>query len=220
MKTIDAIVLGRAAKHLWREMRKRRYVLMNPASSAYMILPHLYLSREVRSQIVMEEIAEGREVWTEMPTTIDGQETKIPACRRWGAILLGERMIVLDQYPLQELKSINLSPPDAGRTDGILALAKPITAERKIIAKYRVTSTSGTRISFAPVQRQHPLGDGTVTDLADIHVNLNDKLREDFGNMNVGDEKEFSLTVTVLVGYQMSPASANGATQRQNGADS
>jgi len=135
MKTIDGVVLGPAAKHLWREMRKRRYVLMNPARSAYMMLPHLNLSREIRARIVMEEIADGRQVWSEMATTIDRQETKILACRQWGAILLGERMIVLDHYPLQELTSINLPRVDAARTEGMLEGVQPITEERKITTK-------------------------------------------------------------------------------------
>ena len=81
--------------------------------------------------------------------------------------------------------------------------AESITEEKKITAKYRVTKKEGdSRMSFAPVQRVHQLDTGALTELVDIHFNLNHKLRQDFGEMNVGDEKEFSLTVRVLTGYR------------------
>jgi hypothetical protein len=199
MKTIDRAVLGPAAKYLWREMRKRRYELLNPASAAYMLLPHMNLSPKIRERVIMEEMAEGRGVWSELTTTINGQDTRLSACREWGAILLGGRLIVLDHYPLQELKSIGIPPAEA---TGRLVGAEPITEERKITAKYRVTTKGDSRISFAPVQRVHQLDKHTLTELVDVHFNLDGKVRRDFGEMNVGDEKEFSLTVTVLVGYR------------------
>ena len=113
MKKIDREVVGPATKYLWREMRTRRYSLMNPAKAAYMLLPYLNLSKDVRAQVIMEEIAEGREVWSEMSTTIDGHEARIPVCKEWGAILVGDRLIVLDHYPLQQLSSIRLKHSDA-----------------------------------------------------------------------------------------------------------
>jgi hypothetical protein len=57
------------------------------------------------------------------------------------------------------------------------------------------------------VQRVHQLDTGALTELVDIDINLNDKLRQDFGKMNVGDEKEFSLTVKVLIGLLLVPSS-------------
>jgi hypothetical protein len=48
-------------------------------------------------------------------------------------------------------------------------------------------------MSFAPVQRVHQLDTGELTELVDIHFNLNDKLRQDFGRMKVGDERSFRL---------------------------
>jgi hypothetical protein len=204
MKTIDGIVLGPAAKYLWREMRKKRYQLMAPASAVYMMLPYMNLSPEIRQRVIMEEMAAGRQVWSEMTTTINGQETKVSACREWGALLLGVRMIVLDQYPLQQLNSINVPRVDAAAMAGQLVETEPVTEQRKITAKYRVTKKEGdSRISFAPVQRVHQLDTGAVTELFDINFNLNDKLRQDFGEMNVGDEKEFSMIVTVLTGYRL-----------------
>ncbi len=44
---------------------------------------------------------------------------------------------------------------------------------------------------------------GAVTEFADIQINLDDKLRQDFGDMKVGDEKEFSLVLTVWKGYRL-----------------
>jgi hypothetical protein len=202
MKTIDGVVWGPAAKHLWREMRKKRYELMYPASGLYRVLPYLNLSREIREQIVMDEIDEGRHVWSDITATIDGQETKIPACRQWGALLLGGRMIVLDHYPLVELTSIQMAPADSARTEEMSAGREPITAERKITAKYRVTKREDSRMSFAPVQREYQLDNGAVTELVDIDINLDDKLRTELCKMNVGDETDFSLTVNVLIGFQ------------------
>jgi hypothetical protein len=149
----------------------------------------------------MEEMADGRQVWSDMTATINGQESKVSACRQWGGFLLGGRMIVLDHYPLQAL-NIQIPPADAGGAAGDLVEAEPITEEKKITAKYRVMKTGDSRISFAPVQRVQQLDTGALTELVDIEINLNDKLRQDFGKMNVGDEKEFSLTVKVLIGFQ------------------
>ena len=143
----------------------------------------------------MEEMAEGRQVWSDMTATLNGQEIRVSACREWGAFLLGGRMTVLDHYPLQAL-NIQISPADAAGTAGELVAAELITEEKTITAKYRVTKREGDRrMSFAPVQRVHQLDTGALTELVDIHFNLNDKLRQDFGGMNVGDENEFSLNV-------------------------
>ncbi len=211
MKKIDCIVLGPAAKYLWREMRKKRYQLMNPPSAAYMLIPYMNLSKEIRQKVIMEEMAEGRQVWSEMTTTINGQETRVSACREWGAFLLGGRVIVLDHYPLQTL-NIEIPTADAAGTAELVE-AEPITAEKMITAKYRVTKKDGdNRMSFAPVQRVHQLDTGALTELVDIHFNLNDKLRQDFGEMNVGDEKEFSLTVRVLTGYRPTQQDMPSAT--------
>ena len=55
-------------------------------------------------------------------------------------------------------------------------------------------------MSWAPVQRVHRLDTGELTELPDIHLDLNDKLRQDFGDMNIGEENEFSVTLRVLTG--------------------
>ena len=126
MKTIDGIVLGPAGKYLWREMRKKRNQLMAPASAMYMMLPYMNLSPEIRQRVIIEEMAAGRHVWSEMTTTINGQETKVSVCREWGALLLPGRIIVLDQYPLQQLNSINVPSVDP-ETAAALAQAEPVT---------------------------------------------------------------------------------------------
>ena len=52
------------------------------------------------------------------------------------------------------------------------------------------------------LQRVHPLDGGAVTELVDFTFSLDDKMRQDFGDMKVGDEKEFSFVVTVLAGFR------------------
>jgi hypothetical protein len=209
MKTIDVIVLGPAGKYLWREMRKKRDQLMAPASAMYMMLPCMNLSPEIRQRVIMEEMAEGRQVWSEMTTTINGQETRVSVCREWGAFLLLGGMVVLPHYPLQGL-NIEIPPAEAAVT-AALAEAEAITEEKTITAKYRVTNKEGeTRMSFAPVQRVHQLDTGALTELVDIHFNLNDKLRQDFGKMKIGDEREFTLGVRVLTGYRPRPQDSVG----------
>jgi hypothetical protein len=146
-------------------------------------------------------MAEGREVWSDMPATINAEHVTVSACREWGAFLLAGRMIVLPHYPLQSLNDIQIPVPDAA-TAAVLTQAEPITDEKKITAKYRVTQKDGDRrISFTPVQRVHRLDTGELTELVDIHLNLSDKLRQDFGAMKIGDEREFSMTVQVLAGF-------------------
>jgi hypothetical protein len=205
MKRIDRIVLGSAAKYLWPEMRKRRYQLMNPASAVYMLLPHLNLSPAIRGKVIVEEMAEGREVWSDMPATLNGAHVTVSACQPWGAFLLGGRMTVLDHYPLQSL-DIKIPAAEVPPADGEPADAPElITEERTITAKYRVTKKDGDNsLSFAPVRRVHQLEAGSVTELTDIHLNLNEQLKQDFGEMNIGDEKEFTLTVRIVTGFRPS----------------
>ena len=113
MKRIDRKVIGPAAKYLWPEMRKRRYKLMNPAKAAYLMLPYLNLMPDVRRAVILEEMDEGRAVWSNMTSTINGVEVTVSTCREWGAFLLGGQLIVLDQYPLQALNSIEVPSGEA-----------------------------------------------------------------------------------------------------------
>ncbi len=200
MKKIDRIVLGPAARFLWAEMRKRRYQILAPPCAAYMLVPVLPLSPETRQQVILEEMAEGRKVWSDMPATINGKQVTVSACREWGAFMFGGRMIVLPQYPLQKLEvefSILVSAAAPTGTQG-----DPI-AEREITAKYRVKAKEGDkRISFSPVSPVSRLETGEITELVDFHIDLNDTTRASFAQLNVGDEKEFTLGVRILKGYR------------------
>jgi hypothetical protein len=200
MKKIDRLALGPSAPFLWREMRERRYSIMNPPSSMYLLLPHLRLSNDVRTKIVRQEMEEGREVWSEMGTKINGTETRVYACKKWGAVLLGDRILCLDQYPLQELSQINFeAPPDLS---GAPVAAKPILEQKDIVAKYRAAEVSENKVTFVPVQRLHLLDQGAMTELCDITLNLDAKMNADMGQIKVGDVKEFRLTVNVITGYE------------------
>jgi len=106
MKRIDRFVLGPSAPYLWREARKRRYIFMHPPRAGYMLVPYLNLSGEDRCRIAIEEVCEGREVWSEMPTMANGVVTKVLASKKWGVIALGNQLIPLPQYPLQVIASI------------------------------------------------------------------------------------------------------------------
>jgi hypothetical protein len=205
MKKIDRLVLGPSAPYLWREMRKKRYSVTNPLNVAYMLLPHLRLSNQVRANVVLQEMEEGRAEWSEMRTKINGTEATVYACKKWGAVWLGDRIMCLDEYPLQKLSEITFDMP---ANVAELPAAEPILEERDITAKYRVRAVSSERAVFEPVQRLHLLEKGAVTELCDISVNLNAKIRADFGEIKVGDVKDFNLRVKVLTGFEAEKSNA------------
>ena len=111
MKRIDRRVLGPSAPYLWREARKRRYKFMSPPRVGYLLLPYLRLSEVERIQVILEEAREGLEPWTPVPTTIDGTPGHVLANKKWGVLLLGDRAVPLNEYPLQEVGSISTAPP-------------------------------------------------------------------------------------------------------------
>jgi hypothetical protein len=108
MKKVDTIHLGPRGKHLWHEMRRRRYELFYPPRAGYMLLPYLRLSNRIRLQLIAEETAIGRQLWTMLPTKINGKDVTVRACKEWGVVQLGNRLVVLEQYPLIELKDIEI----------------------------------------------------------------------------------------------------------------
>ena len=214
MKTIDRVAIGPAAKYLWPEMRKRRYKLVNPAKAAYLMLPHLNLAPEVRRAVILEEMEEGRAVWSDMTTTMNGKEVTVSACREWGAFLLGGRLIVLEPYPLQALNSIEVPAGDEATDAKASAQMEPVLEQQTVTAKYRVTKTNENGVSFTPVQRVHRLHGGGLTELVDLQINLhNENLRRDFGSMKIGDEKEFTLGITVVTGYRRIGDEADAAAE-------
>ena len=118
-------------------------------------------------------------------------------------MLLGGRVLVFDQYPLQSLEHIDIPTAPSDQIDPTFAGGEPVTEQKVVKARYRVTAKDDSRVSFAPVQRVHQLDTGSLTELVNIELRLgnNEKLRRDFGGMNVGDEKEFQLIVTVVTGF-------------------
>lgn len=106
MKRIDRVALGPSAPYLWRQARKKRYDIAGPARAMYLLVPYMHLSGPERFEIAMREQAEGKVIWSEIETVVDGVPTKVLACKEWGLLLLGDRCVPLDQYPLQKLESI------------------------------------------------------------------------------------------------------------------
>ena len=106
MKAIDRLHLGPASPYLWGEARKKRGEFLAPARTAYLLLPHLRLPSEIRVRVVLQEQAEGKVVWSEIKTTVNDVETSILVNKEWGLLLLGDRVVPLDEYPLQSLESI------------------------------------------------------------------------------------------------------------------
>jgi len=203
IKRIDRHVLGPSAPYLWREARKRRYKpILSPPRVEYMLVPYLHLSGEDRIRIVNEELREGRQVWSEMSTQINGQPVKIQACREWGVILLEGQPFALDQYPLQKLTGIQIGPPEG---------TQPFYEQHTIKAEYRCKHASEDKLSFEPVQRRHPLGDGRTTELIDIGVILSDEIRKNMGVVDVRDVKDFTLNVQILAGFEPSIDASSGA---------
>jgi len=199
MKRIDRRVLGPSAPYLWREARKRRYKpILSPSVVEFMLVPYLHLSGEDRIRIVQEEEREGMQVWEEMPTTVNGLPTTVRASRKWGVLMLGEqKYLPLETYPLVHLTGIQLG-----------AGWKPIYEKHTIHARYACKHVTDGKLSFEPVDRQHQLPDGSNTELVDISVNLDEKIRRSMGPVNVGDVKDFTLDVQVLAGFEAPPDSS------------
>lgn len=110
MKRIDRKVLGPSSPYCWREARKRRYTHMSPPRAGYMLVPYMALSGDARVKILQEELREGANAWEEIETTINGQATKVLACKKWGIVMIGTHMLVLPHYPLQQLSNIQFEP--------------------------------------------------------------------------------------------------------------
>jgi hypothetical protein len=86
VKRIDRERIGPASRHLWREMRSRRYDLALPGRVAYMLLPYLRMDGDAREKIIREEEAEGKQVWTEMETLVNSRRAMIRVAKEWGLI--------------------------------------------------------------------------------------------------------------------------------------
>ena len=115
LKRIDRHVIGPAAPFLWKEARKRRYDFLSPPHAGYMLVPYFNLTPDERAQIVQQELAEKRITLTEEPTTINGHPATVLACKQWGVIALGDRLLGLDRYPLITLDNISAGPQEEAR---------------------------------------------------------------------------------------------------------
>ncbi len=109
IKRMDRVVLGPAAPFLWREARKKRYQVSGSPRAMYKLVPFMRLSDENRIRVVEAEQREGKVMWSEMETMINGKSARVLACKKWGLLLLGTRYIPLKQYPLQKVDHITLS---------------------------------------------------------------------------------------------------------------
>lgn len=113
MIRIDKTFLGQSAIHLWREVLKKKSTPLIPLSGNYLILPYLYLDKNIRGIIIRKETMAGTAVWESIKTKINGKEENITICKKWGAIIVGyNKMWVLDDYPIQELNEISFDLPD------------------------------------------------------------------------------------------------------------
>jgi hypothetical protein len=133
-------------------------------------------------------------VWAEIPTTINGLPTQILASQKWGVLILGDQPLALNEYLLQRL-------------DGIQA-SRPIYEQHTISAKYKCTYASDNKLSFQPVEREHRFEDGRTTELVDITINLDEKIKTSVGPVSIGDVKDFRLGTQILAGFELPPDSS------------
>ena len=112
MKRVDRIAVGPEARFFWRKLREQRYERMFPPRVQYMIAPHVKLSEKERAAVMNEELQQGKLVWEPMETMLNGQQTTVQACKKWGAVLLSNQVIFLEAYPLNQLGSIEIKGAD------------------------------------------------------------------------------------------------------------
>lgn len=118
MKKFDRIHLGPASPYLWNEARKKRADLIAPARSMYLLLPHYRLSPEARIAVALQEQAEGKVIWSEMKTVVNGTERSVLANKEWGLLYLPpSQCLALPHYPLQRLDSIDFNQPPHEQAD-------------------------------------------------------------------------------------------------------
>lgn len=108
MKKYDDIHLGPSAKYSWYEVRKKRYEPMSPPKVGYLLLPHMRLPNDIRIKMALEETGRDLSKWDNMQTEINGKKANIKANKKWGVVFLGNSMLVTAEYPINELKSIEI----------------------------------------------------------------------------------------------------------------
>ena len=111
MKQIDRHHIGPSAPYLWAEARKKRYNPTGPPRAGFLLLPHQRLSPLLRARIIAEEESEGRDVWSDMATKLNGVPTTVKVSREWGGVLLPDgQLLMLNDYPLNSLEAITSTP--------------------------------------------------------------------------------------------------------------
>ena len=108
MKKIDSVVLGPSSKYSWHKMRKKKYEVITPVKVQYMLMPYINLSKAERTAIVAEELKNELIKWEEVETKINNKNKKIKVYKKWAAIHLGDRILILDKYPLISLKNLEI----------------------------------------------------------------------------------------------------------------
>lgn len=108
-KKLDMEIEGPASKYLWKEMRRKRYDLKYPAGAFYMLLPYMKLEKEERAKIFIEEQSLGYKNIEYIDTKVNGVNTRMPCNKKWGILIFKNRLIILDNYPLQQLNSIEVT---------------------------------------------------------------------------------------------------------------
>jgi hypothetical protein len=145
-------------------------------------------------------MTEGRAVWSEIQTKVNSADAKLYVSKKWAGVFLGDRIMCLDQYPLQELSQITFDVP--ANAEEAPEVGKPILEQKVIKAEYRATEVSDEKVVFVPVQKLHLLEQGAMTELCNFTVKLDARLKNDIGEIKVGDLKEFQLTVNLVTGYE------------------
>ncbi|MGD0288871.1 MAG: hypothetical protein ABSC63_04320 [Candidatus Binataceae bacterium] len=106
MKRIDAVAVGPETRFFWRKLRERRYDRTLPPKVQYMLGPLIRLSEQERATVINEEAQQGNSIWEPMETSLDGKPATVPVCKKWAAVILGNQVIFLEQYPLVQLGPI------------------------------------------------------------------------------------------------------------------
>ena len=118
MKRIDRQVLGPAAPYLWREARKKRYDFNLRPRVSFPLMAHVRLSDADRVAVLQAELDEGFSTLSLLKTKVNGETATVRASKKWGILVLGDRLVPLEVYPLQEVHEITLGPRAGSGSDG------------------------------------------------------------------------------------------------------
>ena len=66
------------------------------------------LPNDNRIKMALKETGQDLSKWDNMPTEINGKKVNIKANKKWGVVLLGNSILVTTEYPINELKGIEI----------------------------------------------------------------------------------------------------------------